>query len=100
MNDYLKEICKLAKIDEILLLNETRGGLKQQRKVPKYEMVSAHTARRSFATNMYKAKLPTYAIRLITGHTTEKAFLKYIRIDKEENAKMMLEHDFFKQSII
>ena len=98
MNEYLKEIGKLAEIDEIILLNETRGGSKLQRKVPKYELISVHTSRRSFATNMYKAKVPSYAIRLITGHKTEKAFLKYIRIDKEENAKMMLEHDFFKST--
>ena len=48
-----------------------------------------HTARRSFATNMYKRGFPTVAIMQITGHTTEHNFLKYIKVTKEENAEML-----------
>lgn len=32
----------------------------------------------------------------ITGHTTEKAFMKYIKITNEENAILMYANDFFK----
>ena len=35
-------------------------------------------------------------IMLLTGHKTEQAFFKYIRIEKEENAKILAEHIFFK----
>jgi hypothetical protein len=32
---------------------------------------------------------------LLTGHKTEEAFFKYIRIGKEENARELSEHPFF-----
>jgi hypothetical protein len=31
----------------------------------------------------------------ITGHKTEKSFLRYIRISPEENAKKLAEHPYF-----
>lgn len=62
--------------------------------VPKYKLISSHTARRSFATNAYKAGVPTIAIMKITGHTKESTFLKYIRVSAEENAELLSQHPF------
>ena len=53
---------------------------------------------RSFATNMYIADIPAISIMKITGHKTEKSFLRYIKISPEDNAKKMLQHPLFKQS--
>jgi site-specific recombinase XerD len=61
----------------------------------KYELISTHTARRSFATNAYKAGVPTLSIMKITGHTKESTFLKYIKVSAEENADMLKNHPFF-----
>jgi integrase len=55
-------------------------------------LVSSHTARRSFATNMYKSGFTSISIMTITGHKTEKAFLTYIRVTQEEHAKKLREH--------
>jgi hypothetical protein len=51
--------------------------------------------KRSFATNAFKSGVPSLSIMQITGHTTEKNFLKYIRITKEENANLIAKHTFF-----
>jgi len=99
MNEYLKVLGELAKINETVIITGTRGGLRVERKVKKYELISAHTSRRSFATNMFKAKIPSIAIMKITGHKTEKSFLKYIKISNDENAEMLLQHPFFNQSM-
>lgn len=48
-----------------------------------------HTARRSFATNMYLKGVPTISIMAITGHTTEANFLKYIKVDKLQHARIV-----------
>ena len=98
MNEYLKEIGKLAEINETIILNKTRGGLGTQKNVLKYDLITVHTARRSFATNTYLQGVPVIAIRMITGHKTERAFLRYIKISEDENAKKMLEHPFFNPS--
>jgi hypothetical protein len=46
---------------------------------------------------MYLAGISPARIMLLTGHTTELTFFNYIRIAKDENAKTLAEHDFFKE---
>jgi integrase len=89
MNDYLKELCQLAGFTNAYEIGETKAGVRIQKTMLKYEMVSTHTARRSFATNQYKAGIPTITIRQITGHKTETAFLKYIKVTGDEHAQIM-----------
>ena len=89
MNQYLKEIGKLAKIKEILTLSFTKGGQKVLKNLPKHSLISSHTARRSFATNMYLDNFPTISIMAITGHTTESSFMKYIRVTPTEHAEKL-----------
>jgi len=43
----------------------------------KWELVSSHIGRRSFATNHF-GKIPTPIIIAATGHKSESIFLKYI----------------------
>ncbi len=88
-NEHLQELGRLAKINDEIIVNENRGGKVKTIKYLKYQLIKSHTARRSFATNLYKKGAPTYAIMKLTGHTTEANFLKYIKVSKEENAKMM-----------
>jgi integrase len=51
---------------------------------PKYELISSHTGRRSFCTNKFLQKIPVKAIMAISGHATEKAFMKYLKLGNEE----------------
>jgi integrase len=95
-NRVLKEICKQAEIDYPVTLMVTSGGVKHEETYPKYNLVTSHTARRSFATNAYKGGVPSISIMQITGHRTESSFMRYIRIGKEENAFNLQGHDFFK----
>jgi hypothetical protein len=91
----IKRICKKAGITETVLWERTAGTGAIKKKYKKYELVSSHTARRTGATNMYLAGIPTARIMLLTGHKTESAFFLYIRIGREENAKTLSEHPFF-----
>lgn len=96
INKHIKEIARMAGIDDEVTINRNIGGYNVQETHKKYELVCSHTARRSFATNAYKAGVPTIAIMKITGHTKESTFLKYIKVSAEENAAMLAEHPFFK----
>jgi integrase len=84
-NDYIKEACQLAE------LNET-GRLSTDLSKPLYDCITSHTARRSFATNLYLDGYPVIEIMKITGHKTEKAFMKYIRVTKLDAAKRLSAH--------
>lgn len=97
-NKIIKTVCKRAGIADPVLIERTEGHKPVKRKLKKWELVSSHTARRSFATNMYLAGVATAKIMLCTGHTTEEAFFKYIRIGKQENASELANHPFFKKS--
>lgn len=88
-NEYIKEVCKLAQIDSNETISGTVGGKLVSEISPKYSLISSHTGRRSFCTNMYKKGLPTLMIMSISGHRTEKSFLKYIKVKQEEHAEMM-----------
>ncbi|WP_366185361.1 site-specific integrase [Flavobacterium ovatum] len=95
-NTYLKEVASLAKIKEPIETTITRGGKVEKSVLPKFKLISTHTARRSFATNLYIADIPAISIMKITGHKTERSFMSYIRITQEQNADKLLTHAFFK----
>ena len=95
MNKYLKELGENAGIEENVPIHFTKNGEKVFEKYKKYELITVHTARRSFATNAYLNDVPTISIMKITGHRTEKAFLKYIKISQEDNAIKLMNHPFF-----
>ncbi|NVN97052.1 tyrosine-type recombinase/integrase, partial [Candidatus Nomurabacteria bacterium] len=77
--------------------SKIEGGLRVTRSSPKFNLISTHTARRSGATNMYLAGIPTLSIMKITGHRTEKAFMRYIQMTEEDNAIKLMESSFFKK---
>ena len=95
MNRYLKELAELAGINDLTETTITRAGILEKSKKPKFKLVTTHTARRSFATNAYLSGIPSIAIMKITGHKSEKSFLKYIRVTKQQNADLLLNHPFF-----
>lgn len=88
-NDYIKDVCKLAQIDGSETFTRTVGGKLVTETKPKHDLVSSHTCRRSFCTNMYLRGLDTLMIRSISGHKTEKSFLKYIKVSQQQHAEMM-----------
>ena len=95
VNKYIKEIAREAGITEKIEISYVENGGKKTKIVEKCELVKTHTARRSGATNMYLAKIPTIAIMKITGHKTEKEFMKYIKITEEESAMELMNHPYF-----
>ncbi len=93
-NEYLKVVVKAAGLVNEVEIQHTEVGesdepYKVTRSYQKWEVVTAHTARRSFASNMYNRRFPTLMIMAITGHKTEKSFLTYIKVRPDEHAKNM-----------
>jgi integrase len=94
-NKAIKELCKLAGFTQQIERREHRAGEELVSVVEKWTKISAHTARRTFATNAYKAGMSPASIMQFTGHKTEAAFLKYIKVSKEETAVTLAGHHFF-----
>jgi integrase len=92
-NEYIKDVCKEAE-----LFTPTKGRKKVKKgqptikkTLPKYELISSHVCRRSFATNFY-GRIPTPVLINITAHGSERMFLNYIGKTTYDNAYQMLEY--------
>lgn len=85
-NDYIKQVCKIAQIKEKITgskktkiedLKSNYQYRKESGVFEKWELVTSHIGRRSFATNFY-GNIPTSYLIYVTGHSTERMFLNYI----------------------
>ena len=93
MNDYLKDLGEITPcLQRPVVRSFTKEGRRQQTTHAKWELLTTHTARRSFATNEYLAGTPTLTIMAITGHKTEKAFLRYIKLVPSDHARLLKDH--------
>ena len=97
-NRYLKLICKKIGLTDTIYITYTKGGKLITEKKEKWELISSHTARRSGATNLFKTgRMRVYDIMKITGHSTEKSFIRYVRTTKEDVARQISGDEFFRK---
>lgn len=60
--------------------------------MPKYDLISTHTARRSGITNLYKQGIfDTREMMAMSGHQSEKVFEEYIKVGVSEQADRIAE---------
>jgi hypothetical protein len=89
LNLYIKEVVKMAKIDEQIKITHKRGNKIIEEVRPKYAWITSHTCRRSFCTNEFLEGTPIQLIMAISGHKTEKAFRRYIKAEQVQKAYMI-----------
>lgn len=94
MNDFnkgIKDVGKLAKINQDYEFSFKKGKNQIKKVYKKYELISSHTCRRSFCTNMYLAGFPAEELMKISGHKSASAFLTYIKVDGIQAANRLKE---------
>ena len=86
-NKQIKALCKMARIDGLVsgFKNNPKTRRKEIINAPKYEFVTSHIMRRSFASNYY-GKIETPILMNITGHSKESTFLTYIGTHQNKDA--------------
>jgi integrase len=89
-NLYIKKVVEEAKINNIIQGSKINSKLNRKVKgnYPKFELITSHIGRRSFATNLY-GKIATPIIMAATGHQSEKMFLNYIGKSQSDRAKSL-----------
>lgn len=100
-NNYIKEVA--AKVPELrvrVMAGRTQAGVHREAARSKWELITTHTARRSFATNLYKQGIPARTIMTITGHATERAFMRYIRLSVDEHMDLIAQSKLFQESTL
>jgi integrase len=69
-------------LEEVHIDNKINGVITRETK-HRYQLISSHSARRSFATINTLRNIPRSKILRATGHSSEKAFVRYICYDEE-----------------
>ena len=93
LNERIKVVGLLLGWTESAGLNERKGVMEYRSDKRFCDAIKTHTARRSFATNAYKAGIPLSSIMAVTGHSSEQMLRKYLKLDTKERA-MIAASDF------
>jgi len=88
-NQYLKQACQTAGIDELVQRVTYRGNERIEEREAKYAMISTHTARRTFVTLSLERGMRPESVMKITGHSDFKMMKKYIRLTENVVAQEM-----------
>ncbi|MDB2588498.1 site-specific integrase [Bacteroidia bacterium] len=97
INIVIKELAKLAGITKPVEITDTRLSGKQIIVKPKYELVKNHTSRRSFCTNAYLNNMEAHKIMIFSGHKKLDTFMRYIKADHLQKAKLFESEPFFQK---
>ena len=84
-NSYLHELLYHIGeefLEDVNIDNKINGAIMRETK-KKYQLISSHSARRSFATINTLRNTPRSKILRATGHSSEKAFIRYICYDED-----------------
>lgn len=95
-NALIKDVCKMAGIDDDIKVTRSKGTEKVTDVQKKYKLVSSHTARRTGATLLSQTGVSLDSLMLITGHKSLASIQHYLRLGKEENARALQANPFFK----
>jgi len=91
MNEYLKELCEVAGINDTITIVKYRGSKTLKETKKKYEVVGTHTARRTFISLSLMKGMKPEVIMKITGHKSYKMFQKYLKIADSHIKEEMFE---------
>lgn len=89
MNVYLKEVCRLCGINELLTDIYYIGGKKYEETKEKWQMVGTHCGRRTFICNALMLGIAPNVVMKWTGHSDYKSMQPYIDIADEAKKTAM-----------
>lgn len=90
-NKHIKLITKLAGINHTLSVRKRVEHRAKSYIMEKWETITSHIGRRSFATNFY-GRIPTPLLLQATGHSNEQVFLNYINDFDTAKIEYLNEH--------
>ncbi|MGS2764365.1 site-specific integrase [Sinomicrobium sp. M5D2P9] len=88
-NEYIKKCCEKAEIDAPTTITRYIGQKRIDKTLPKHELITSHTARKTFVTNSLILGMKELVVRNITGHKKESSFKRYVKIAEDFKQKEM-----------
>ena len=87
--DYIKEVAENIGMTKLVSKVSFIGAERIEVKIPRYSLVSSHTARRTFITLSLEKGMRPEVIMSITNHSDYKSFQKYIKLSQRVKADEM-----------
>jgi integrase len=84
INNDLKEIGKNAGLDELVSVTKYAGSNTTTNRIPKYQLLTTHVARRTFVTMLSNANVNQQVVKALTGHGTDRMISKYYKTNAIE----------------
>ena len=83
MNSTVKLVCKAAGLDRVVEQASTNAKSKDVSRNELWELVTNHTARRTFATNVYNLDIMSLGeLMSLTGHESESSLMVYLNVSR------------------
>ena len=79
-NEYIKECCELAEINQLFTIHWFVGNKKKSLTQPKYKFITSHTARKTFITNSLLLGMEPKAIKKIANIKKDAVLDKYMKV--------------------
>lgn len=87
--EYIKEACEMAGMDDTVVKTSFIGNKRIEQNIKRHDMISTHTARRTFITISLEKGMRPDIVMSITGHKSYSSFKKYIKLsDKVREQEM------------
>jgi integrase len=96
LNKNIKEVGRLAKIDQDIVVTKFPGGKRVDTVKKKYEMLTVHCGRRSLICNLKLAGLDDRTIQSISGHKSDAAYKRYLKLTPSDMLSIAFKSSFFK----
>lgn len=80
LNRHLKELGQRADLTEPVLVVRYRLERRIEMTVPKWQLLTTHTGRRSAITQMLAWEIRRDIVKRISGHRDEKSFQRYVNV--------------------
>jgi integrase len=83
MNIVVKEVCRAAGLDRVIENPSTRVQARGVERKHLWELVTNHTGRRTFATNVYNLDIISLGeLMSLTGHESESSLMVYLNVSR------------------
>lgn len=99
MNDYLKELGKLAELNTPETIIYYKGNERKEEVIPKHDLLSTHCGRRTFICNALAFGIPPHVVMKWTGHSDYKAMKPYIGVADETKSESMKKFNMPKEKL-
>lgn len=90
MNDYVKELCEKAGINEPIEIVRFRGAQREAIIYPKFELIGVHTGRKTFCTLSLEKGMSAEEVMSVSGHQNYSSFKRYVKVTEKRKKTVML----------